>query len=169
MRNRPRFTPDEAQHAHDTWGMNCGPAAVAAICNLALDDLRPHLGDFEAKRYTNPTLMWSILRSVGARWALTKPARQWPRYGLARIQWEGPWTKPGVPARAAYRYTHWVGADASNPGNVGIWDINAMSNGSGWCSVADWAGDLVPWLLKECVPRASGGWHLTHVVEVERV
>lgn len=161
----PRFTAADVARAHDEWGCNCGPAAIAAVCGLTLDQLRPQLGDFAAKRYTNPTLMWQILDRLGVRWRLVKPPRSWPAYGLARVQWEGPWTRPGVPARAAYRHTHWVGA-ACRAGEVGIFDVNAIDNGTGWCAVGDWVGTLVPWILAECEPKADGRWHLTHVVEI---
>ena len=57
------FSFEEAQRAGDEWGLNCGPAAIATMTRLSLDELRPHLGDFEQKHYTNPTLMWSILNS----------------------------------------------------------------------------------------------------------
>lgn len=169
MIERPRFTNEDLDRANDEWGCNCGPGAVAAICGLTLDEVRPHMGDFEKKRYTNPTLMWSALQSTGVRFSYRGGhlgQANWPRYGLARIQWEGPWTKPGVPARAAYRHTHWVGAAQKAEGVVGIFDINAMANGSGWSSMADWQGILVPYILDECVPRADGGWHITHAVEI---
>ena len=39
----------------------------------------------------------------------------WPKLGLVRIQWEGPWLDEGVDPRAAYRYTHWVGARRGLP------------------------------------------------------
>ncbi len=173
-----RFTQKEAESAFDTWGFNCGPAAVAAICGLSLDELRPYLGDFEQKRYTNPTLMRQILKNVGAsiiefgrlnwRFEMQRTGRApWPGYGLARVQWEGPWTVPGVPIAARYRQTHWVGACSLNPDDVGIWDVNCMNNGSGWVSLEEWTSILVPWLLKECHPRASGKWHLTHVIEID--
>lgn len=164
--NPVRFTLDEAQSAADTWGMNCGPGAIAAVLGLTLDELRPHMGNFERKGYTNPTLMWAVLNSLGARWRLVKPPSQWPRYGLTRVQWEGPWTAPNVPARVAYGHTHWVGSRIIG-GATEIFDINAMCVG-GWISKHEWSGELVPWLLKECEPKASGAWHLTHVVEVER-
>lgn len=168
MITAPRFTAADQERAHATWGANCGPGALAAIMGLTLDEVRPHMGDFEQKRYTNPLLMYACLRSVGATWRLVKQARSWPDYGLARVQWEGPWTEPGVPARAAYRHTHWVGAAWSEAKREhGIFDINAIGNGTGWCSVADWSRTLVPWIL-ECVPRANGRWHLTHVIEIER-
>jgi hypothetical protein len=173
-----RFTEKEAHAAADEWGFNCGPAAVAAICGLSLSDLRPHLGDFELKRYTNPMLMALILRNVGARmiefgrlnsrFEMERTGRKpWPRYGLARIQWEGPWTKEGVPIAARYRHTHWVGTSYVNQDNIGIWDVNCLNNGTGWVGLDEWTNIVVPWLLKECHSHADGKWHLTHPVEIE--
>ena len=165
-----RFTPAEAEAAADDWGFNCGPGALCAVLGLTPNEIRPHLGDFEHKRYTNPTLMWSILRGLGVKWRKRRDTL-WPAYGLARIQWAGPWTKPGVPIRARYRHTHWVAAcmpdrDITDRFShvVGVWDINALK----WTDLASWATVLVPWLLKECEPKASGEWWLTHSVEVER-
>jgi hypothetical protein len=164
----PRFSAGDAERAYEEWGCNCGPAAVAAICRLTLFGVRPHMGDFESKGYTNPTLMWRVLDSIGVQWRLVKLPRTWPEYGLARIQWEGPWTEPGALPRWAYRHTHWVGAATDPVKGIGIFDINAMSNGSGWVALEDWTASLVPWIIEECVPRANGGWPLTHVVEVAR-
>lgn len=167
---------DDMLRANEEWGANCGPGAIAAIMGMTLDDVRPHLGDFENKRYTNPTLMWSALRSLKAKWSINR-RKLWPMYGLARIQWEGPWTEEGVHPKARYRYTHWVGAMigpngfkyAGKPGelDVGVFDINALANGSGWCSLNDWERTVVPFILEE-YPRANGRWHITHSVEVER-
>lgn len=170
---RPRFTADDAERAYREWGANCGPGAVAAIFGLTLDEVRPHMGIFEqrAARYTNPALMREVLGRIapltGRRWEWKRIESKtaWPTYGLARVQWEGPWTKPGVPMRVRYRWTHWVGASRIN-GEIGVFDINAMGNGSGWSSLADWNRMIVPWILDNCVPRANGEWHLTHRVEV---
>ena len=155
--------------ANETWGANCGPASIAAVCGLTLDQVRPHMGNFETKHYTNPTLMWRALASLGVRFSYRGGdlgRRAWPAFGLARIQWEGPWTRPGVPMRARYRHTHWVGVDARGRRNIGIFDVNAIQNGTGWCALADWEQTVVPWILSECVPRASGGWHITHAAEI---
>ena len=162
----------EAEAAHAKWGANCGPAALAAIMGLTLDQVRPHMGDFESKGYTNPTLMFAALDSIGRRWRRarcvdTPFGMRWPDYGLVRVQWEGPWTAPGVPLRARYRFTHWVAAAREGAG-VAVFDVNASGNGSGWCSVEDWESVVVPWILSECVPRATGGWHMTHVIEVSQ-
>lgn len=165
------ITMEDAERAYHEWGCNCGPAAIAAILSIPLDHVRPHLGDFEGKGYVNPTLMWRALQSLGVRFSYRGGdlgRQNWPLYGLARIQWEGPWTKSGVPARAAYRHTHWVGVNSRNPKNVGIFDVNALGNGTGWCFVGDWISEIVPWILKERVPRANGCWHITHAVEIAR-
>jgi hypothetical protein len=82
------------------------------------------------------------------------------------VQWEGPWTAPGVPRYARYRYTHWIGCCAPSLDCIGIFDINCMNNGSGWVSLDDWRNILVPWLLNELYPKASGNWHLTHAIDV---
>lgn len=171
----PSFSADDADRAADDWGANCGPGAIAAICGMSLDQLRPHLGDFESKQYTNPTLMWEVLRNLGVIFKVHTHqynpfSRQldWPYFGLARIQWEGPWTGPNVPARVAYRHTHWVAAlRIEGEAEPAIFDINAVHAG-GWIRLASWRDSLVPWLLERCEPKASGKWFLTHSVEIDR-
>lgn len=158
-------TLEQMEKANADWGANCGPGALATVIQISLDDVRPHMGDFEQKRYTNPTMMNNALRSIGRPWR--KIGAQWPKWGLARIQWEGPWTQPGVPMAARYRHTHWV-VSAISETTHGIFDINALGNGSGWCSLEDWSDEIVPWILRHCVPRANGQWHITHAIEVER-
>lgn len=167
---KPRFSLEDADRTYDEWGSNCGPGAIAAIMGLTLDEVRPHMGDFERKRYTNPTLMWATLQKLGAKFSYRGGdlgRENWPDYGLARVQWEGPWTATGVPIRARYRHTHWVGT-SKRPTTIGIFDINCMNNGSGWVDVSDWVGIVVPWLLSMCEPKASGQWHITHAVEIKR-
>jgi hypothetical protein len=162
----PRFSASDVNQAHDEWGVNCGPAALAAIMGMTLADVRPHMGDFEAKGYTNPTLMFAALESIGRPWR--RIGSEWPKYGLVRVQWEGPWTKHGVPIRARYGHTHWVGyCTGSRYGDCGVFDVNALRNRSGWVCYADWRNIVVPWILAECEPGADGRFHITHGIEVE--
>jgi hypothetical protein len=161
----PRFTAEDAHRAWEAWGCNCGPTALAVVTGMTLDEVRPHLDGFDARRYTNPTMMFGALKSIGVQhWRI---GAQWPAFGLARIQWEGPWTRPGVPMRARYRYTHWVGSYLGMRG-CGVYDCNAMANGTGWVSKLDWEREIVPWILSEMYPRASGKWHVTDGIEVAR-
>jgi hypothetical protein len=176
----PRFTLEDQHQAHDEWGSNCGPAALALVAGKTLSEVRTYLGDFEKKRYTNPTLMFDSLRRLGVKFRCNlnqqssenQGALAWPDFGLARVQWEGPWTAPGVPIRVRYRHTHWVaaksfGSDCTVPGwqEPKIFDVNALCVG-GWIPLSEWSESLVPWLLPECEPKANGKWHLTHSVEV---
>jgi hypothetical protein len=174
------FTLDDAERANDEWGANCGPGALAAVMELSLAEIRPRIGEFESKHYTNPTLMFESLDRCGAKWKCQTLGRgfginkidhlTFPKFGLARIQWEGPWMNPGVPVRARYRQTHWVGSKYARDGSVGIFDINCLGltvDGTGWTTFEAWAGIVVPYILEHCVPRADGKWHITHSIEIE--
>lgn len=163
-----RFTLADSHRASDEWNFNCGPAAVCAAFNLTPSEVRKHMGDFEAKRYTNPSLMFEVLKSLKANYRTVyrsdDPNGVTPKVGLGlmRVQWGGPWTNPGMPMRVRYRQTHWaVLTDQSEF----VFDINAMQDG-GWLPYMIWASRLIPWLIKECVPKADGRWWPTHVIEI---
>jgi hypothetical protein len=174
-----RFTFDDLERAHAEWRCNCGPAAFAAICGLTLNEARNHFPEFHG--WTNPTTMLDALMSAGMVWRIWKPTYDghgimWPRYGLARIQWEGPWTTAiGTNPRWAYRHTHWVGAGPTYGGDgkpnyddVCIWDINQMSERDrGWAPLQWWTRKTAPDITSS-ISRATGGWRITHAIEVER-
>jgi hypothetical protein len=170
----PRFTLADMEQAAEVWGANCGPAALAVVAGKTIQQIRPYLGDFEQKGYTNPTLMFASLRRLAIRWHQVRdldvpfgdPGVPWPKFGLCRVQWCGPWTAFGVPPRVAYRHTHWVAAQTVPGIERHVFDVNAMCVG-GWIPESEWSGSLVPWLLKECEPKSDGKWFLTHVIEVE--
>ena len=156
----------------DDWGFNCGHAALCAITGMTPEELRPHLGDFEKKRYMNPTLMRLILRNLDvlSHWLVDVRGTKnlgWPMFGLVRVQWSGPWCAPGVPIAARYRKTHWVATElvSLKPVLRRVFDINATCDG-GWIPYEEWSAQLVPWLLKECQPKADGKWWPTHSVEI---
>lgn len=173
-----RFDIKSAQAAADLWGFNCGPGALCAVLQKTPDELRPYLQDFEAKRYTNPSMMADILRGVNAKWrnvweakadctrdALAVPI--YPQFGLVRVQWDGSWCNAGVPVGARYRRTHWIAYASPEYTRDGAWafDINAMCVG-GWITFREWSCDLAPWLIRECVHGGSGKWWPTHCFDV---
>lgn len=168
MRPIIAFTRDEAQAAAEEWGFNCGPGALCAVTGLTPAQIRPLMGDFEKKGYTNPTLMTEVLVRLRLTFRQTyrgdKPEKRVHAgpLSLVRVQWAGRWTDPGVPMRARYRHTHWVAVDGEE-----VFDINAICSG-GWMPVREWTDQLVPWLLKEAVHGATGQHWVTHVIEVGR-
>jgi hypothetical protein len=177
-----RFTASDVDRASWDWLCSCGPAALAAICDLTLDEVKPHFRP-AFPGYTNPGRMFEALRRTGRKYAAIGAdsgfSPTWPSYGLARVQWHGPWTAPGANPRWAYTHTHWVGvcrlqlADGTeDPNCVCVWDVNQLSDApagetAGWAPLSWWAGVLVPKLTAE-IKRTNGGWHITHAIEVER-
>jgi hypothetical protein len=156
---RIAFTQEDAERAHREWGANCGPCALASTLGCSLDDLRPHLGCFESKGFMSPTMMKQAIIAAGYRHYETAYAA--PIHGLLRVQWEGPWMKPGVPARVAYGFTHWIAAKLIN-GESWIFDVNG-----GWRTRESWDREIAP-IIAASIKRADGGWHFTHRWEVRR-
>jgi len=161
--------PGDAEKAWEEWGMNCGPGAVCGVVGLRPDEVRKHLFDFELKHYTNPTLMNKILLSLGVDFCLTYRSDSetfsgdFPALGLVRVQWGGPWTKPGVPKQARYRHSHWIGTNGTF-----IFDVNAISHNGGWIEATVWKEKLAPWLIRECCPKGDGKWWPTHCLTINQ-
>lgn len=162
-----RFDQDEAERASDEWGFNCGPSALCAVLNMRPEEIRLHMLDFESKGYTNPTLMFDVLKSLHIThyhvYRSDRPDGLIPSVplGLVRVQWGGRWTNPGVPMRARYRETHWAALCGGY-----VFDVNAMCVG-GWMPREEWASELIPWLIKECVPKGDGTCWPTHVIAID--
>lgn len=177
-----RFTNAESDLAHEEWKFNCGPGALCGLLRLTPTEIRPRLYDFENKGYTNPTLMRQVVESLGLsvqqvyrqdREVSNAMAVPWPKFGLVRIQFTGKWTKPGVPMRVRYWYTHWMAVrcpvlhPAKTDTQVAIFDVNTMGRQAankleGWCSLKDWMALIEPQLR----PDDGDGWFPTHLWEV---
>lgn len=106
----PAALPDTIE-AGDAWGANCGPMALAAVLGLpTVEAARPLVQPFRG--FMSPTDMRKAVSAAGRLVSLGTIGEcdpdPWPTFGLARIQWIGPWCSAGVDPRAAYRYTHWI-------------------------------------------------------------
>lgn len=157
------FSEADARDAHARWGCNCGPAALAMMLGLKPDDVRSHIPDFDSKRFTNPSMMSAALMALGVDYrAITEEKPDFVDNGLVRIQWDGPWCKPGVPIGARYRHSHWIGA-LRHQGQLWIFDVNG-----GWVSLETWMTTIVP-AIAASVPRANGKWWSTHRWEFQQV
>src|SRR5262249_24538420 len=133
-----KFDQQTARRAYDEWGCNCGPSALAAVMGLSLDEIRPCMGPFEQRRYTNITKMREAIQAAGGR--ITRCYKSWPvaGYGLVRIQWGGPWILNGKPARWAARATHWIATFRDCGSNLYIFDVNGGIRG-----VDSWEREIV--------------------------
>lgn len=152
------FSEADADRAHAEWGANCGPAAIAAACGLTLDAVRPHLGDFESRKYMNVLMVKAAIDSLGFS---HRSIDSWPVHGVVRIQWGGPWIQDGAPQRWASCATHWIAAK-SFASDSWIFDVNG-----GWMPRQDWERETAP-LIASSIKRADGTWFATHRWEVRR-
>lgn len=160
-----RFTIEEAQAAFDEWRFNCGPTSLAVMLQMRPEELRPFMGDFEEKGYTNPNLMESVLKG------LCPDAVQFPvvtshdiaNHGLTRVEWVGPWTSSDLPPEKN-RHSHWVASATDDCGVLHIFDCNAFK--CGWGLSFWWKDTVVPHILETCEPEATGGWYTTHIWEI---
>lgn len=101
------YTDLESTKANLEWKASCGPHSLAAALGLTLEDVKKSLKNYRG--WMNPTQMRRALDAWQVEYRVLGNLRtQKLCTGINRIQWEGPWLNPGVPARVAYRYTHWV-------------------------------------------------------------
>lgn len=153
------YAPTDILGAYESWRANCGPAAVAAILGFEVNDLRECFPLYPEKAWANPTLIRTVLTLHKVRHRNTDRSRRggWPMWGLAFLQFEGPWLADGVSPAVAYRHTHWVAVSDRT-----VFDVNAGQ----WIPGAEWRADIMP-LLQDATPKATG-WHLRLGIEVTR-
>src|SRR5882672_1621758 len=126
--------PSDLEQAADEWNANCGPGALAAILDLSLAETKPLLRRFEHCGCMNITDVLNAL--TAAQRTFTSRLKARPAYGLIFIQWGGHSHKP---ARAQYRFTHWIAVDGES-----IFDVNLpeLVTWNDWCAT-------VPRLMQE--------------------
>jgi hypothetical protein len=156
------FAPRDVDRQHDLWGANCGPAALAALLEMSVADVRglvERKGPF--KGYMNAGDLVSALRHLGLATSRSDHPRgrtAWPlSVGLAVIQIEGPWCAEEVNPRARFRYTHIV---ASRHGGSLVYDVNAKA----WLDRSPWE----QYVMKPIVAAQSRatGWYTSTTIEV---
>lgn len=164
------YTPPDVEEAHEMFGANCGPAACAAVLRRPVMTILPFLGAFRTRQYMNPTHMREALTCAAARYAVVRDPTNapWPFYGLGFVQWTGPWCQPGVPVRAAYRQTHWIGVAQTEDCGMMLYDVNADAPDGAmgsWVAKRAWQLQILP-TITATIPRAYGGWYIRWICQV---
>jgi hypothetical protein len=161
------YSPPDTETAWEAWRCNCGPSAVAALAGVTCADVRPHFPGHDRRGYANPTHLAEALRSVGLPFT-SRHGRglDWPAYGLAFVQWGGPWLAAGVPIGAAHRHTHTVAVAAltDGSGTHAVYDVNVGH----WVSGADWRDPRtgVAAEIMRTIPRSDGTWFTRATIDV---
>lgn len=156
--------------ANALWGANCGPMSLAAVLGFSTVELaRPLVEPFRG--YMNPTDMLKALQAAGFEVESKRVIQRrtpWPKRGVVRIQWKGPWCDEGVDPRAAYRHTHWIGVrrptldEAADLGlsNRELLVYDATPNR--WVPMTVWAA----W-CPSLWPRGTADWYVASCFELD--
>lgn len=159
------FTEEQAEKANQEWGCNCGPTALAFALQSTLDHARYLLPGFDAKRYTNPTMMRHAIAEAGRTISpVLPPAEGFGDYSrffhrqvsLVRIQWAGPWTEPNANPKWRYRFTHWITTWSERDVPI-LFDCNGGIQGPD-----GWEAEIVRAIL-QTIPNANGKWWATDI------
>ncbi len=153
---RPLFyTEQDSIEANKAWKATCGPHSIAAACGITLERVRAtmSLAGINYRGWMSPTQVGNTLRALGRSYKLTSGQKTTNLCnGINRIQWEGKWLNPGVPARVAYFHTHLVA-------HFDGWVLCTACVTDTWIRADDWRQCL----LSEPDPSP---FHITHHYEL---
>ncbi len=144
--------PTDVETANRLFGANCGPVTFAALLSLQTCDVMQFFSHFETRKFTTCRDMMQALKACGIEFAI---GADYPEFGFALIQIEGPWTQSRKAARWSDKYTHWVGVCGRR-----IYDINAAA----WMPAHEWEAQFVSALIA-ATPGATG-WSVKRSVQV---
>ena len=145
------YTKADSERANKEWKATCGPHSIAAACGKTLDDVRVAMvvAGVKYRGWMSPTQVTQALLALGKVSGLTHHLKTDKLCeGINRVQWEGKWLNPGVPARVAYFHTHWVA-------HFGGWVLCTACEPAKWIPAAEWRHFHL-----ECEPRSP--FHITH-------
>lgn len=153
------FTAAESSAAHDDWNASCGHHSLAAACGVSLEAVRRALPVL-TRGWMNPTMIGQTLTALRRGFSLQRQ-----QFGTApfeqrgpciyRIQFEGSWLNPEVPATVAYRYTHYIAVKDGHVLDTAL-EVDPL-----WIPWNTWfprASAEYPATVKRCT-----GWHFTHL------
>lgn len=144
--------PTDVETANRLFGANCGPVTFAALLSLQTCDVMQFFSHFETRKFTTCRDMTQALDACGIEFTI---GTDYPDFGFALIQIEGPWTRSRKAARWSDKYTHWIGVCGQR-----IYDINAAE----WVSTPEWEEQIVSAVIT-ATPGATG-WSVKRSVEV---
>jgi hypothetical protein len=105
------YTEADSEAAYKEWKATCGPHSIAAACGKTLEEVRAAMVEASVnyRGWMSPTQVMNTLIALGEFHGVTKGLKTMDLCnGISRVQWEGKWLNPGVPARVAYFHTHLV-------------------------------------------------------------
>ncbi len=151
-----RSVPWDVEIARYNFGANCGPICFAALFGIDVCDALQFFSHFSDHRRTNVVEMKRVLMAASLNsFPMPCRGRAFPRFGVALVQWLGPWMATDFQSRTSLRHTHWIAVD-----HDWVFDHNAGE----WLTASAWTNEFVPGCLNE-IDHAAG-WDLRCAFEI---
>lgn len=154
------YTDEQSQKAYDDWQATCGHHSIAAASQRPLEDVRKAIPNYRGWMSPMQILktLFHLKQGFHYRKDLhTQDIPDSPNPQILRLQFEGSWLNPGVPAAAAYHHTHYIavlGNEVMDP----MIDSSVLIDKSAWLETQDIR-------VTQSKPKATG-WHFTHAWEI---
>jgi hypothetical protein len=153
----PHYVPSDVAIAKHVFGANCGPISAAAAISEDVCDIMKWFPQFDEpdRRFTNLTSMKRALSCMEIEHRVLR--REFPRHGVALIQWLGPWTSKDFFSRWSLQHSHWIAVSGRF-----VFDYIDET----WRTLADWEHYVAPHYIDQ-LPQAAG-WEIKFGVEIGR-
>ena len=99
------FAPSDLSEMARLLGVNCGPAAFAALTARNILDVIDLFPQYPERPWTSRTQMKSALKSSNLSWEAVNNA--FPENGVCLVQFKGPWSNYSY-RLAQVRHSHWI-------------------------------------------------------------
>jgi len=146
------FAPPDLKEMARLLGVNCGPAAYAALIGRKILDVIDLFPQYPERPWTSRTQMKGVLKSSNLSWEATNDAL--PENGLCLVQFNGPWSNYSY-RLAQLRHSHWIAVK-----NGFVYDVNW----EGWLPTQNWEEVVLDELMK--VRKRCDGWGVLASYEV---
>lgn len=158
----PLYQPPDVDEANKLWRACCGHAALAAVLRCPVMHLRRAFPWCPKEPWTSPSRLRMALEHLGVNHRIGLDWSPLPEYGLAFVQFTGPWMKESVARQ--YARTHVIGV-ASRGGHRFFYDVNAIGGVGGWETESDWECTIAP-ILADGVPDGDEKWQMRRGIEI---
>lgn len=156
------YTVEESETANREWMASCGHHSIASAAGVSLADVKAACSKLCG--WMSPTMIEETLLALGCRYSVVKgkfsgkPASRINERWIMRVQFEGSWLKPGVPAGAAYQRTHYI---AAGDGLV----MDTMRHSNVLCTAEEWENLQAENVAKV---KSATGYYFTHLWQISK-
>jgi hypothetical protein len=147
------FAPPDLSEMARLLGVNCGPAAYAALAGRNILDVIDLFPQYPERPWTSRSQMKNAFRSSSLSWE--EVHNTFPENGVCLVQFNGPWSNYSY-RLAQLRHSHWIAVK-----NGFVYDVNW----EGWLPMQNWEEVVLDELMR--TRKRCDGWGVLASYEVK--